>query len=75
MQSFFLGCIWSQVPRNAVYAGVCYSVAGVSFDNSLKIVDFSVVYARTSSLSTRRAHLEKKHAEEYLTDPEAWMGE
>ncbi|KAJ7827944.1 hypothetical protein B0H14DRAFT_2594899 [Mycena olivaceomarginata] len=28
----------------------------------------SVVYAKTSSLSTRRAHLEKKHVEEYLAE-------
>ncbi|KAJ6477730.1 hypothetical protein C8R45DRAFT_934384 [Mycena sanguinolenta] len=28
----------------------------------------SVVYAKTSSLTTRRAHLEKKHTEEYLTE-------
>jgi hypothetical protein len=31
-------------------------------------VELSAVYAKTSSLSTKRAHLEKKHAPEYLAE-------
>jgi hypothetical protein len=33
MQNYFLGCIWNQVPRNAVYAGAYYYFADISFNN------------------------------------------